>query len=348
MLESNINKGNQKISSDMKTGVSITDACIDIETTKNLLKILDEQICKSFDNLETIRKIIKIYDSVINIIIRNGADVMINESVISKYTIEQDKEISEICKNKKNEESLLMMISMRLGLSENVAEIKFNNNPFDYLNIRNDFLKLITKREIEKEILDLYKDPIYLKIIEISKNIQVKFLEKYVKDIKIGYLFGKGTFSHEVITQNFRGNHVVYKNIEELKNALIMKDVNFIIMPTYNSLIGEIYPVDSNRKVVGTIDHKIDLCLYSNCESNKEYDILYIEPHILKECQKYVDKIKVRQIEIVKSSVEGCIRLINNSFKCLTISSKNNESNFLNTLDSNIVDHNITTFSLIQ
>jgi prephenate dehydratase len=127
-----------------------------------------------------------------------------------------------------------------------------------------------------------------------------------------------------------------------------MKDVDFIIMPTYNSLIGEIYPVDSNIKVVGTIDHKIDLCLYSNCESSKEYDILYIEPHILKECQKYVDKLKVRQIEIVKSSVEGCIKLINNSFKCLTISSKNNESNFLNTLDSNIVDHNITTFTLIK
>ena len=348
MLESNINKGNQKISSDMKKGVSITDACIDIETTKNLLKILDEQICKSFDTLDNIRKIIRMYDSVINIILKNGVNIMINESVISKYTIEQDKEIAEICKDKKNEESLLMMISMRLGLSENIAEMKFKDNPFDYLNIRNDFLKLITKREIEKEILDLYKDPIYLKIIEISKNIQVKFLEKYVKDIKIGYLFGKGTFSHEVITQNFRGIHIPYENIDKLRIALIMKDIDFIIIPTYNSLIGEIYSVDLNRKVVGSIDHKIELCLYSNCENRKEYDILYIEPHILKECQKYVDKLKVKQIEIVKSSVEGCIKLINNSFKCLTISSKNNESNFLNTLDSNIVDHNITTFSLIQ
>jgi len=348
MLESNINKGNQKISYNMKKGVSITDACIDIETTKNLLKLLDENVCKSINNLETIRKIIKIYDSVINIIIKHGANVMVNESVISKYTIDEDKEIAEICKNRQNEENLLMMISMRLGLSENVAEIKFKDDPFDYLNIRNDFLKLITKREIEKEILNLYKDPIYLKIIEISKNIQVKFLEKYVKDIKIGYLFGKGTFSHEVITQNLRGNHIVYSSIEELKIALIMKEVNFIIMPTYNSLIGEIYHVDSNRKVVGTIDHKIELCLYSNCESSKEYDVLYIEPHILKECKKYVDKLKVRQIEIVKSSVEGCTKIIKSYFKCLTISSKNNESNFLNTLDSNIVDHNITTFSLIQ
>jgi chorismate mutase len=275
-------------------------------------------------------------------------DVMVNESITSKYTIDEDKEIAEICKDKKNEESLLMMISMRLGLSENIAEMKFKDNPFDYLNIRNDFLKLITKREIEKEILELYKDPIYLKIIEISKNIQVKFLEKYVKDIKIGYLFGKGTFSHEVITQNLRGIHIPYENIDKLRIALIMKDIDFIIIPTYNSLIGEIYSVDLNRKVVGSIDHKIELCLYSNCENRIEYDTLYIEPHILKECQKYVDKLKVKQIEIVKSSVEGCIRLINNSSKCLTISSKNNESNFLNTLDSNIVDHNITTFSLIQ
>ena len=121
----------------------------------NINELLDENVCKSIDNLETIRKIIKIYDSVINIIIRNGVDVMVNESITSKYTIDEDKEIAEICKDKKNEESLLMMISMRLGLSENVAEIKFKNNPFDYLNVRNDFLKLITKREIEKDILDL-------------------------------------------------------------------------------------------------------------------------------------------------------------------------------------------------
>ena len=40
MLESNINEGNQKITenlSDLKYGISLTDACIDWDTTEDLL-----------------------------------------------------------------------------------------------------------------------------------------------------------------------------------------------------------------------------------------------------------------------------------------------------------------------
>ena len=46
MLESHLKEGNQKLSNrkDLEYGRSITDACINIETTKNLLQILYDSI----------------------------------------------------------------------------------------------------------------------------------------------------------------------------------------------------------------------------------------------------------------------------------------------------------------
>jgi 3-deoxy-7-phosphoheptulonate synthase len=47
MLESNINEGNQKITEDLsqlKYGVSLTDACMSWDSTKTLLNDLGEQL----------------------------------------------------------------------------------------------------------------------------------------------------------------------------------------------------------------------------------------------------------------------------------------------------------------
>tara|TARA_B100000678_G_scaffold275204_1_gene266937 strand:- start:757 stop:1350 length:594 start_codon:yes stop_codon:yes gene_type:complete len=44
MLESNIHEGNQKITDNLKYGVSLTDACIDWETTENLLLSLADKL----------------------------------------------------------------------------------------------------------------------------------------------------------------------------------------------------------------------------------------------------------------------------------------------------------------
>jgi len=358
MLESNINKGNQKISfptSSMKKGVSVTDACMDIDTTNYLLKLMDDQIIhNNINTLPEIRSIIRSYDETISSILK-GNILFMNKLVLlnKQYVIENDKEIADICRSKANEEILMMMVSMRLALSEKVSEIKLNENPYEYLNKHNDFLKLITKREVEKEILKLFEDPIYLKIMEISKNIQVMFLEKASNDLKIGYLFGKGTFSSEVITNNLRGIHVPYPNFIALKAALLSKDIDYIIIPTYNSIIGEILTIDTIHKVRGVIDHKIELSLYSNkliTTKKKEVDVLYVEQHIMREASKYIEKnLTIKDKVIVKNSVEGCIMCIKDINKVsMTISSKNNDSSFLHKLDDNLVDHNITTFSLIS
>jgi hypothetical protein len=88
--------------------------------------------------------------------------------------------------------------------------------------------------------------------------------EKLTKHIKIGYLFGKGTFSEEAISKYFRGTHVSYPTFDLLKAALETKQVDFILIPTYNSLIGEILQTEAYWETYGTVDHRIELCLYSN------------------------------------------------------------------------------------
>jgi 3-deoxy-7-phosphoheptulonate synthase len=355
MLESNIDKGNQKISTNMKKGVSVTDACIDFGTTNRLLMRLNETTVCEANTLGEIRKLIRDYDNTIHSLLNDknidGNDEWLDSIVLTKYIMHEDKETADMCKGKKNEEELIMITGLRFALSERVAEIKFKNNPYDYLNKYKDFLSLITKRDVEKENLKLFQDPFYLKIMEVSKNIQVRYLEKYTKDIKIGYLFGKGTFSYEVTTENLRGQHIAFPTFSELKKALENKEIDFMIVPTYNSIIGEIFELENYYLTHGSIDHAIELCLYSNKNIPRgKGDVLYLETHINKECQNYIQKyLKDVPIEIVKNSVEGCIRCIKDNDKIsLTISSKNNDSNFLHKVDCNVVDHNITTFSLVS
>jgi chorismate mutase len=336
MLESNIHKGSQKISLEMKKGVSITDACIDIETTLQLLNILDETVVYYPKTLSEIRILIRSYDTAIS----NGTPL--NKSVMINHTFEYDAEIAAACKDLPNEEVLLMNVSMRLALSEKVAELKFQADPFKYLLKSNDLLSLITDREVEKDNLHTFNNPLYLKIMELSKNLQVDFLEKYISQIKIGYLFGQGSFSHEAI-QNFRGTHISYDYVGELQMNLGNGYVDYMLVPTYNSIIGDIDLVLGTKK--GSIEHRIELNLYSNVK-NGGFDTLYIEPHIQKEAAKYIQTLKYKRLEVVKSTIDGCKKLLQAQTHDITIASSKNESNFLYTLDRNILQHNITTFSL--
>jgi 3-deoxy-7-phosphoheptulonate synthase len=348
MIESNINKGKQVISASMQKGVSITDSCIDFLTTDFLFNILNSYYCMDHCDisLDTARKMISQYDSIIHSIL-NGTfneKTFIHETLVcSKYCFEEDKEVAALCKGLEHEELLLMFISIRLSLSETIALIKFRNNPFTYLHKSNDFLKEITDRDVEKTIITNYKHPLYLKIMELSKNIQVKFLEKHTSQMKIGYLYGRGTFSHEAV-QNFRGVHISHSSLDTLKTAHLLKSVDYILVPTYNSIIGEIFNVTGTK--LGSIDHTIELNLYGN-KNSKEAEFLFVEPHIQKECANYIKNLKIQKNIYTKSSVDGLHEMISYNNPCLTISSSKNESNLYYTLDKDIVKHNITTFSLI-
>jgi 3-deoxy-7-phosphoheptulonate synthase len=69
MLESNINKGNQKILkniNEMKYGVSVTDACINFDTTVQLLRMMNKMTVCNANTIGEIRKIIREYDQIIH------------------------------------------------------------------------------------------------------------------------------------------------------------------------------------------------------------------------------------------------------------------------------------------
>ena len=57
MLESHINKGNQSMNTNLEYGISITDDCIDINTNKYLIHILDNTKKHEPKILDDIRKI---------------------------------------------------------------------------------------------------------------------------------------------------------------------------------------------------------------------------------------------------------------------------------------------------
>jgi prephenate dehydratase len=188
--------------------------------------------------------------------------------------------------------------------------------------------------------------------MDLSKGIQVEYLEKFTKDIKIGYLYGKGTFSHEALTQNFRGQHIVYESVDELRLALENNKIDYMFLPTYNSLIGGIFPTESYWTKHGSVDHKINLNLYSNKNlKHGAAEILYLESHVQMEAEHYIKKHFSNNISIVKvrTSKDGCTECIKQvNCVAMTISSAQNNSNFLHKIDSDIVEHNVTTFTLIS
>ena len=77
MLESNIDKGNQKISTDMKKGVSVTDACIDFNNTQSLLLRLNETTVCEANTLGEIRKLIRDYDNAIHSLLNQFKNIEI-------------------------------------------------------------------------------------------------------------------------------------------------------------------------------------------------------------------------------------------------------------------------------
>lgn len=347
MIESNIYKGNQKISNSMKKGVSITDSCIDFISTNFLFNILNSyySINDETITLDKARTMISKFDLILNSILNERFDekTFINETLLtSKYVFEEDKEITNLCSGKKSEELLYIFTSLRLSLSESVAHIKFKNNPFRFLNKENDFLKEITDRDVEQQIISTYNNSFYLKLIELSKKIQVKFLEKLTSHSKIGYLYGHGTFSHEAV-QKFRGLHIPYSSFEKLIEGYSLKEIDFILVPTYNSIIGEVFKVYEIK--LGSIDHTIKLNLYSNKNSNQA-EFLMVEPHVEKEASNYIKTLNIKNIVNVKSTIDGMKEILTYNDTCFTIASAQNECNLFYTVERDIVKHNITTFSL--
>lgn len=119
------------------------------------------------------------------------------------------------------------------------------NSKSRFLRKTNGILELVTNLDIERQIITkadkklsrpsisgsdtnlkgsadavTTSHPLYLRILEKSKAIQVQLIREKIKQIKVGYLFGVGTISFEAVDGFFRGEHVAFPNVDELYAAL--------------------------------------------------------------------------------------------------------------------------------
>jgi prephenate dehydratase len=183
-----------------------------------------------------------------------------------------------------------------------------------------------------------------IKIMDISKWIQVQLINELLNKIKIGYLFGIGTFSYEAV-QNFYGQKVIGQNVQELYLKLENKEIDFALIPTYNIKIGIIYEVPEKFKSDCVISIPIQLCIYSNVENCSDYDVLFIEPHIEKEVGVLDFKYKTKVI--TSSSKEGIMFTLNSREKAVTIASKLS-NNMLHKIKEINDPNNRTYFMLVK
>lgn len=171
MLESNINEGSQKISTNLLHGVSVTDSCINIEDTFYLLDILDKMSIVECNDLSDVRKYISYYD---DIIINNKTNFNpIITTTIKSYDV--DKQINDLTQNNFRQNILL---ALRLSFSEKVGEFKFNT--LNFLKKDTDLLELVTNNNVEQQIIQKSKGStaLMIKIMDLSKWIQVELIKE--------------------------------------------------------------------------------------------------------------------------------------------------------------------------
>ena len=383
MIESNIHEGNQKLTlkNNLKYGVSITDGCIDIESSNNVLQILNSYVLKKeLNSLNLIRTYLQCFENIVIKLLNEENFINLNMNIVTHninspdIIINYDTELFDIIKEIGIKNSLLMcLLHKRLGVSELIASIKYQMCSYNFLLKNNDFYKLVTDRNVEKTILGRINSDIdfeeysctspsynkkhsldyeknkelFIKLMELSKRIQVKYLKMYISQQKIGYLGNKATFSYEVINNKFNGIHIGCKSIDDIYNKLNDNEINFGLVPIYNSLVGPLFSISDKYEVIGSMDHKIVLSLFGNI-NNSKIETLYIQEIVLKEVMNYVNK-KYKDINIVitLTTEDACFKCIENK-NSITIASTNNKCNFLNLLEDNIIDHNVTTFSVIK
>jgi hypothetical protein len=177
MLESNMQKGNQPLSKNLKEGVSITDACIDFTSTCLLFDCLNAQDTKTCSTIQEIRESIRMQDSCIYRILHGDLNLRFQQ-IPSLFHYEEDASIFEICRGYSSREFLFIAISIRLSYANRMAELKFAQEPHRFLD--SDHMSLLTDRSMEQEIMSLFPDPLFPKIIELSKRIQLRCIASLI------------------------------------------------------------------------------------------------------------------------------------------------------------------------
>lgn len=396
MIESNIKEGKQELKNpkDLEYGLSITDACVNLETTFLMLKDLNNAIAKScefkkvsslgklckeekspiIDELTHFRRLIDIYDKYI-------VALEFNQSLLEYCKIpnlESDMYTHPVTGIKVNiDETIIKMltevsyeprfrnyVNNRIYLGKYIAECKFKLSPMSFLRKYEDFdkevFKVVTKREIElkkikanycnsfntnKKITDFLEN-----IFVLTKKVQIEYLKQRIAKIKLGYLGGLGTFSHEAIQKlSDKAKFVTFSSFENMLTN--QNNADFLLVPIYNNIKGTIDLGFELGEIVGTIEQPIHLDLLSTKNIKPmELSKIYSHPVAFEESSRWLRKYcpEVKLIE-TSSTIEACKMAIKDDKNSAVLCSKACRSVLLNSIvEEEICDSNYTTFALLK
>lgn len=204
-------------------------------------------------------------------------------------------------------------------LSQNpklLSEIQTLNPKFievieEYLNIQMDLIKKIKSKdmkEIEKQFENLRKN--LESVSGESGKTEFKNVDKKdFKDLKIGYLGPKGTFSNQAVVSFFdesQNTLVPARNIYDLFEILEKGEVDLIVAPVENTIEGTVRETldllfDYNFKVIGKIDLPISQNLLSIEKNINSVKKVISHPQAINQSRDFLDE-KLTGVNIETSS----------------------------------------------
>jgi hypothetical protein len=343
----------------LRVGVSVTDACISWKSSALLLSVLNEVSVTNLATLAEARDAIRLYDDLILQVLSlpAGAPLPSLPPLIAQAEQEYvclDQEISSLCAAyPAKEEILSLLVSLRLTISEAVARIKFREKPFEYTVKTNNLWQLVTHLSVEMAILDRVKEflSFFLRILNLSKHVQVLVLEKVVESQKIGHFFGLGSITHHVLAQHFHGSSLSSPSEDSLYHSLLSGEVDFGFVPIHNTISGPMCVVREDvAESLGTFAADIHLSLFSNRQSipqSSSLKRLYLAHFLRNQVASFLrtSSFKFETIVEVSSTAEGVVKVMTDDEPAGTLALKGNN---LYCLEEDIVKRNVTTFALIK
>ena len=193
-------------------------------------------------------------------------------------------------------------------LSQNpklLSEIQTLNPKFlgvveDYLEIQTNLIKKIKSKdikEIENQFEDLRRN---LESVSGEVKAEKKIISESndIKNLKVGYLGPKGTFSNQAAASFFdesKNTLTPAKNIYDLFDSLKNNIVDLIVAPVENTIEGTVRETldllfDHNFKVIGKIDLPVSQCLLSKETDIKKIKKVISHPQAINQSRDFLDE----------------------------------------------------------
>lgn len=223
----------------------------------------------------------------------------------------------------------------------------------------------IKKFEQTSLYLDGFRKTAQIKTTEIlrmidSQPIKTTAVRKKIdfkKQIKIGFLGPKGTFSHQAAMQIFSRNSkfVPLPTIKEIFEQVHSQEIDLGVAPAENTIGGIVsetinclinYPI----KVSGSLNISVHHCLLSRTKNKRDIKVVKSHPQALYQCKGWLEKnLPKTKIETAPSTTFPISGTTSKSigFVCSEVAAK---VYGLNVLAKNIEDNkdNFTKFYLIS